>query len=135
MKKIILAAVLSAFSVQAFATSGEDVKHDAKKAASTAGDYTVEQKEKVQKDMEDSLASMKKEIADLKAQADKKGTEVQKGTQEKIAMLEKKEIELEGRMAKFKASSGRAWDHMKNGMSSAMKELSKSYGKAKAQFD
>ena len=48
--------------------------------------------------------------------------------------MQKKEDELEVRMSKFKASSGRAWEQMKNGMSSAMKELSKSYEKAKAQF-
>lgn len=132
---IILCATLGVFAWQAFATSAEDVKQDSKKALATAGEFTAEQKEKVQNEMQASLDSMKREISELRAEADRKGAEVKKGTQEKIAALEKKQNELEQKMTKFKASSGRAWDHMKKGLNSAMEELSKSYQKAKAQFD
>lgn len=134
MKNLISVLIVLGFVPFAYATSSEDVKRDTKKAASTAADYTAEQKAKVQKDMEDSLDSMNKKIAELRVEADKKGDAVKAGTKEQIASLEKKQAELEVELSKMKASSGRAWSEMKKGMSAAMKNLSDSYKKAKDQF-
>lgn len=135
MKSLISFLIVLGLAPFAGATGSDDVKRDAKKAASTAVDYTAEQKAKVQKDMEDSLQAMNKKIAELRVDADKKGDSLKAGAKEKIAELEKKQAELEAELAKMKASSGRAWNEMKKGMSAALKSLSDSYKKAKDQFN
>lgn len=132
MKFIFILLVLAGVGV--WATSREDVKRETKEAVDTASQYSVEQKEKVQKNMEENLTKMKKEIADLKAEAERKGSAVSANTKTKIHEMELKQEELQKDLSKLKASSGRAWEEMKKGMNQAMKSLSDSYQKAKAQF-
>lgn len=135
MRSLVFVFIILGFVGSALATTAQDVKNDTKKAASTAAQYTSEQKAKVQSELESSLNSMKLQISELRAQANTQGASLKAGLNEKIAKLEKKQAELQADLAKMKNSSGRAWDQMKQGMNAALKNLSDSYKKAKAQFN
>ncbi|MFS4458598.1 hypothetical protein [Bdellovibrio sp. HCB2-146] len=133
MKFIIATLVALSFN-SAFATTATDVSNKTKEAASAAADYTVEQKEAFQKDMDAKLTTLKSEIALLKKQASEKTGEAKKSMNEKIAAMEQKQAEMKADLAKLKKSSGAAWSQMKSGMSKAWDSLSDSYTKAKAEF-
>lgn len=127
--------VLSTFAFTAVhATTTEEVKEKTKEAAASAVDYSKEQKEKVQAEMEESLAAMKVKIAELKVQAQKKAGSAKTAAKNEISDLEKSQKQLSTRLNKFKKSSGKAWDNMKIGFNDAFKKLSEAYDKAKENY-
>lgn len=133
MKSIIfLFSFVLSFS--AFATTKEEVADKTKAAATAAADYSAEQKEQFQKDMEHNLQELKSEISELKKSASEKSGKVKAGMKEKIAALEAKQADMKNDLAKLKKSSGKAWSEMKSGMSKAWGSLSESYAKAKSEF-
>lgn len=134
MRSLAIILALSLFSSHVLGTSADEVKGKTSEAAAAAADYSKEQKEAFQRDMEAKLAAMKKEIADMKAAASQKTGEAQKGWNEQIAILEKKQEEMKKDLSKMKKSSGKAWAEMKTGMNKAWDVISESYDKAKSQF-
>ncbi len=134
MKAILIALLTLSFSFSSFATTKEEVQQKTADAASAAADYSKEQKEQFQKDMDTKLADLKAEIADLKKQASEKTGEAKKEMNTQIANLERKQKEMKKDLAKLGKSSGKVWSEMKTGMSKAWDSLSDSYEKAKAQF-
>ncbi|HEX7675560.1 MAG TPA: hypothetical protein VF412_15395 [Bdellovibrio sp.] len=134
MKSVLSVIIALSFSSHSFATTKEEVKQKTADAAVAAADYSKEQKEQFQKDMEGKLADLKNEIADLKKQASEKSGAAQKEMKAQIANLEKKQSEMKKDLAKLEKSSGKAWTEMKVGMNKAWDTLSDSYTKAKAKF-
>lgn len=140
MKSIVKFFLLSSsliLSLQVFANESvtkEEVKQKTVEAASAAVQYTKEQKEAAQKEMEANLDALKKQIAELKASANKKSGDVKKDLKEQAAALELKQKNLRKELNQLKRSTGRAWDDMKTGMSEAIQKLSESYEKAKENF-
>ncbi|MEN0060166.1 MAG: hypothetical protein AAGB31_15110 [Bdellovibrio sp.] len=134
MKKIIFASAVFLASLTAGATSKEEVQEKTAVAAQAASDYTKEQKEQFQKDMEENLRSLKSEIAELKKSASEKSGVVQAEMKEKIQALEKKQEAVKKDLAHLKKSSGKAWIELKSGVSRAWDSLSESYQKAKSEF-
>lgn len=133
MKFIILAAF--AFTCGfAYATTSEEVSTKTKEAAAAAADYTKEQKDQFQKDMEAKLADIKKEIAELSEKAAKKTGETKNEMRAQVKALETRQEVLKKDLAKLKKSSGNAWVEMKTGVSKAWDNLTESYDKAKAEF-
>ncbi|MNL15673.1 hypothetical protein D3C87_1366770 [compost metagenome] len=128
----IILAVL--FPFLSYATTKEEVANKTSEAASAAASYTKEQKEEFTKNMEDNIAKMKTQIADMKKAASKKTGEAKKEMDEQIASLEKEQAELKADLKRLKKSSGKAWDEMKSGMSAAWDKVSESYVKAKSEF-
>lgn len=134
MKFLVLPVIVLSFTVSAFASKKEEVKQKTAEAAAAVVDYSKEQKEQFQKEMEDNLAAINKEIAELKSHVSDVSGEAQKELNEKITALESKQSELSQRLAKLKKSSGKAWSEMKSGVTKAWDALSGSYKKAKAEF-
>jgi Flp pilus assembly protein TadB len=135
MKKLLSILMLSILTFAfANATTSEDVKEKSKEAAASAVDYSKEQKEKIQAEMEESLETMKVKLAELKVQAQKKAGSAKDAAKSEIADLEKSQKQLSHRLDKFKKSSGKAWGHMKAGFSEAFEKLSEAYDKAKENY-
>lgn len=135
MKPIIKIFVLSIFASSiAFATTSEEVKEKTKDAAASALDFSKERKEIVQREMEESLATMKEKIAELKVVADRKVGAAKKSATQEVANLEKSQAALSARLNKFKKSSGKAWKNMKAGFNDAFRKLSEAYDKAKDDY-
>lgn len=133
MKILILSAFILTCNLS-FATTSEEVKIKTKEAASAAADYSVEQKEKFQKDMETKMADLKKEIAELNKKVSQKTGDAKTTMQAQIKALEVRQENLKKDLSKLKKSSGNAWTEMKVGVSKAWDSLSESYYKAKAEF-
>lgn len=134
MKRILLAALVTILCQASLATTSDEVKQKTSDAVEAAADYSKEQKEAFQKDMEVKIDVVKTEIADLKKKAATKTGEAKKEAQTQIANLEKKQSELKADLAKLKKSSGKAWAEVKVGMGKAWDSLADSYKKAKAEF-
>ena len=134
MKSILVALIALSLTPSVFATTKEEVKQKTAEAADAAANYSKEQKEQFQKDMQTNLDDIKKEIADLKKVASEKTGDAKKEMNEQIATLEKKQDEMSKDLSKLKKSTGRAWDQMKTGMNKAWDSLSDSYKKAKAEY-
>ena len=134
MKSLLVSILVLALSSFSFATTKEDVQQKTADAASAAVDYSKEQKEQFQKDMEGKLSDLKQEIAEMKEAASKKTGAAKTEMKEQIASLEKKQDGIKKDLSKMKKSSGKAWAEMKTGMSKAWDSLADSYKKAKAEF-
>lgn len=134
MKFLVLSILTLIFSNQSLATTKEDIKQKATETVSTVADYSKEQKEEFQKDMEAKLSDLGAEISQLKSTVSETSGEAKKDLNEKIAALEAKQSEVKKDLAKLKKSSGKAWSEMKTGVSKAWDALSDSYKKAKAEF-
>ncbi|MGE5085601.1 MAG: hypothetical protein ACM3MG_04825, partial [Bacillota bacterium] len=78
MKSILVALMALSLTPSAFATTKEEVKHKTSEAADAAVNYSKEQKEQFQKDMQANLDDLKKEIADLKKSASEKTGDAKK---------------------------------------------------------
>lgn len=113
---------------------GQEVKQKALETAQAAGEYTNEQKVEMQKNFEEKINKVSREIADLKKDAAAASGKVKKELDEEIQALEKKQKSIQKDLARWKKSSGKAWEDMKNGMSQAMDSISESYQKAKKEF-
>ncbi|WP_413585481.1 hypothetical protein [Bdellovibrio sp. HCB274] len=134
MKSVIALFIVLASFQPAFATTTEEVKQKTSDAAASAMNYSKEQKDAFQKEMEANLAEMKNEINALKKAAAEKSGDAKKEMNGQINNLEKKQATMSKDLAQLKKSSGKAWGHMKDGMSKAWDSISDSYSKAKAEY-
>jgi leucyl aminopeptidase (aminopeptidase T) len=132
--KLSIFALTLLFSPVLFATTAKDVKTKTTEAAEAAADYSVEQKEAFQQNMQKEMDEMSAEIARMKSVASQKTGAAKADMKEKIEALEKKQAEFQKDFRKLKKSSGKAWSEMKSGMSAAWGKVSESYKKAKAEF-
>lgn len=134
MKILALAALTLVFSFQSFATTTDDVKKETTEAASAVVEYSKEQKEQFQKDMDANLQKLQLEIADLKKAAAHKSGEAKKEMNEKIKAMEAQQDAIKSDLVKLKKRSGKAWEKMKVGVSKAWDSLSDSYQNAKDEL-
>ena len=136
MKKIciLMCVVFTVLNTQASESKKELMQKKTTEAVEATTAYTAEQKEEFQKSMEEKLAIVKKEIFELKKTIVNKSDDTQKTMKEQIAALEDKEATLQKDLKKLKKKTGKAWDHMKNGLSSAWDEFTTSYEKAKNEY-
>lgn len=110
------------------------VKQKASETVQAASEYTKEQKEEIQKSAEEKLNAISTEISDLKKDAKAATGKAKEEIDQEIKYLEKKQKSLKSDLARWKASSGKAWNEMKSGMSAAIDKLAESYQRAKKEF-
>ncbi len=138
MKSVALLCVFSFFYVFANEGVGEHIGKKVDKTVDDVSDYSKEQKEKIQKEFKTQMRALDNEISDIKAKANKIKTtaseETNKQVNDQIAFLEKQRAELTSDFNKLQASSGRAWDRVKNGFQDSIGTLKESFKKAKQEF-
>lgn len=132
--KYFLVVLLQFFAVIAFSATAEEVKIKTKSAASSAVDYTVEQKESFQKSMQENIDSLKSDLEVLKAKAISFQGEAKEKSNKKIKVLQKKQDELTAKMETLKNSSGRAWAKLKKGMNSTWDKAKQTVKEAKEEL-
>jgi len=116
-------------------TTVEDVKKEALEAVETAGSYTMEQRQAYQRQLADKLVEYDRDIATLKQQlAMVKATAGQK-TQEKIDMLQAKVEDMKKRTEELKNASGEAWKEIRRGLEKAGNDLERSISDAMKNFE
>ena len=130
---------LSAFANEGVGEQfGKKVGKKVDKTVDDVSDYSKEQKDKIQKEFKAQMKALDKEIADIKTTANKIKTtaseETNKQINDQIAFLEKQRSELASDFNSLQASSGRAWDRIKNGIQDSVGTLKESFKKAKQEF-
>lgn len=111
------------------------VLRETTESLAAAGDYATVKKAELQKRFESELNTIDKRIVDLKEQASVASETARVTLTEYIPDLEKRKADLELKLEDLKNRSGKAWDDMATGTESALKELKKSYDKAKSRFE
>ncbi|MBY0316943.1 MAG: apolipoprotein A1/A4/E family protein [Bdellovibrionales bacterium] len=97
-------------------------------------DNTLAKKDAVQKDLQDSMDLISKDIEALKAKVATSSGNAKASLEEKIHALDSKKQDLNAQLSKLKSTSGKAWQDMKDGMSKSIQELRLAYEKAKKNF-
>lgn len=137
MKLLIVMSLLGSVALSNQGT-GEKIGQKVDKTIEDVSGYTKEQKEKIQKEFNEQLVALDKEIAEIKAKAKKaKATatsETNKQVNDQIAFLEKRRTELRSEFNDLKKSSGKAWDQIKQGFQESIGTLKESFKKAKQEF-
>lgn len=138
--KLVSVFFIFCFSTFVFASEGTGEKLGKKvdQTVENVSAYSKEQKDKIQKEFKEQLNALDQEIAEIKNSAKKaKATatdETKKQANDQIAFLEKRKSELKTDFKNLQASSGKAWDQIKNGFQESIDTLKESFKKAKQEF-
>ncbi len=93
-----------------------------------------QQRKDYQKEIENELRNLDREIASLKAKAPKEGREVQSNLSKHLTELDEKREVVQQKFENLKNSSQRAWRDMKPDLNAAIKDLERAYKRAVADF-
>lgn len=113
------------------AVTKQEVGEKTKDAAQTAWQYTKDQKNQVQEDLEQRIRDLKSQISDLKSRS---SSAVRADWNKSIDSLEKQQRSLEGKLSRLKKSTGKAWADMRKGVDEAVSKLTEAYEDAKNNF-
>jgi hypothetical protein len=132
---LLVILIVCFFSISnAHATEVSEIKKNAAKTIDSAVEYTKEQKEEVQVKLQNSLDEISLKIKNLKEKASVQSGETKKSFESQVHKLEVKREQAEKKLLKLKLSTGKAWNEIKLGVSSALSKLADSYEKAKASL-
>jgi hypothetical protein len=106
-------------------TAGQ-VRAKAREAVKAARDYTAQEREEYQRQMEVRLAELDRRINALKAEAGKAGKTIQSDVQKKIRKLKKQQKLVRRKMDELKTSGGEAWGELKVLLDRTTKRIEKS---------
>ena len=134
MKFMILLAIVIGFIYYSYSNTKEAVQSKATEAAVAVSDYSNEQKEIFQKEMEGKLGDLEEEIVQLEKLNAQKSKNARNDIEQQLNLLENKRADLSHDLEKLKKSSGKAWIEMKGGVGKAWETLSVSFEKAKNEF-
>lgn len=132
---VALTISLAGFGVGAYAeVTAKDVKHDAAQAADSAATYAEQERDEY-------IRQAQKEIDELRAGIDQLGVKARAARDDAkvrleadIKTLDKKWDTTESKLGDVKAANARAWEKLKSGMDSAIKDLKQSLARAKKEF-
>lgn len=116
-------------------TSLEDATTKIEEAAETTLDYVAQQKESYEEAMAKKLAQLSKDIDDLAQKTEEAGDEAKAEITDAIDALTKKKRDVERKLDELKSNTPDAWEELRDGLDAAVKELEKSYERAKAAYD
>lgn len=114
--------------------TAEDVKKEAKEAADTAERYAIQKKEEYQKDAEERLAGLEKQIDALNAKIGTLGDKAQLEMKETLKELQAKREAVRKKLDELREPTEMAWKDIKSGIEAAMEELAAAYQKAASRF-
>lgn len=133
--KVFFCVICLGSSYSSQAETSLEVQKKTEAAVDSAVTYSKEQKEAFQKDMKARLTEVKNEISLLQQKAKETTGEAKSEIQQKIKTLKSQQKQLNSDYQKLKKSSGQAWVKIKEGMTSALDQLKRSFSDAKSEFD
>jgi TolA-binding protein len=93
-----------------------------------------QQKERYEKNMEERLGKLGRQLDDLKAKAAKMTKEAQKDIKQQLAEAEKKQKAVSRKLDALRRKSEKEWKNFSTHVDQAWDEFEKAYEKAKAHF-
>lgn len=135
---MLLALMVAAPDTGAQAASGpavteEDLKKESREALETARQYTAQQKEAFHRRMQGELDEMERKIEGLKREAERASETARREAEKHIRELERETARAETRLKELEAAGGEAWEELKSGLNAALKDLQRSYDRARSR--
>jgi hypothetical protein len=136
---IVLAAPIPCSAYAAEKASIEDVKRETQELLEALESYGADQRDEAVSKTRSALERLDNRIDSLEARIDSSweqmSTAARQNTHRSISALRKQRVAVAEWYGGLKSSSSDAWDHMKNGLSEAYRELSEAWEQAEQEFD
>jgi membrane-associated HD superfamily phosphohydrolase len=117
------------------ADSAEEVRQEAEEAFEAARRFGYEKKQEYERIIERELQQLDERIAELKAQAASAKEQARPVIEQRIAELQKRAADARQRLSRLRETGERAWDEVQQGMETAVRDLKKSFARARAYFE
>ncbi|MBA2485814.1 MAG: hypothetical protein H0V35_06905 [Nitrospira sp.] len=111
-------------------SAADRIVRDTKDAAEATKAYTIQQKEAFQKAIQKELNEMQVKIADLQKKTSAASVEARADLRKAIQELEKKKDLARKKLEEVNESTTAAWSTLKEGITTAVTDLRKSYTEA-----
>lgn len=112
----------------------EDVKKEVGEAFETAAEFTQQQKEEYQREVERRIMEIDSKLQDIETRADMLKEEARNELNKEIENLEKKKADAKQKLAQLKSATGTAWEDIKTGLDKAFEDMDEAYQKAISRF-
>lgn len=117
-------------AVAAESTAGtEKIVKEARETIEATKEYTVQQKEAIERKAHEELASLQRQITELRGKVTKASDATRAELQKSLNELEKKKDGVKARLEELKGATDAKWHEVQEGVTTAMNELKQSYQK------
>lgn len=142
--QLLLSAVVFCFVSLSYAQSDDrkttigDVKKEVQDLISVLSEYSVNQRDEAIKKTEQALENLDSRIDRLDARVKKNwdqfNKEAREEVQDNLEALREQRAELAERYERWKNSSSKSWEHMKQGFSEAYQEVYQAWEKVEREY-
>ena len=120
--------------VENLATTPEDIKKEAADLAKTTMAYTQEKKELYMEKIRKKMAQYNQQIMELDSKFTAMSEQARIEVAEQVEDLNRKKAEMNLKVRELQATSGEAFEDLKEGMDKAMDDMDKAYEQAVSRF-
>jgi len=113
----------------------DDVGRDARKAADTGLQYSLQAKDELVAALEAQRKDLEGKIAELREKGSELKDEAKTNWEKKMSELDTKRTAANAKLAELGNATAGAWEEMQKGAKSAWDELNKAYQEAAKEFD
>ncbi|CUS38101.1 exported hypothetical protein [Candidatus Nitrospira nitrificans] len=110
-------------------TGTEKIVKEARETIEATKEYTVQQKEAIERKAHEELAALQRQIAELRGKVAKASESTRMELQKSLNELEKKKDGVKARLEELKNATDAKWHDVQEGMTTALNELKQSYQK------
>ena len=107
----------------------EKIVKEARETIEATKEYTVQQKEAIERKAQDELAALQRQITELRGKVTKASETTRAELQKSLNELEKKKDGVKAKLEELKGATDAKWHEVQEGMTGAMNELKQSYQK------
>lgn len=120
-------------------STGEELKQDVEELMESIREYSAEKQQKAAERLREDLDEMEKRLSELERRFEKEKSEMSREARDRIessleALREKRKDAAEW-LEEFKTSSRKAWDNIREGLSEAFRDFSKSLEKTDQELE
>ena len=111
-------------------SSAADIQQASKNMIDSIQDYSIEQKEVLQKQVQDQINNLSDKINDLQAKSENATDEAKAALQEATADLNQKLETVRGQIPQLENATAETWENVKGELSAAMRDVEAAYNEA-----
>ena len=109
--------------------SAEKVVKETREAIEATKEYTVQQKQAIERKAHEELVALQRQITELRGKVTKASDATRAELQKSLNELEKKKDGAKARLEELKGTTDAKWHEVREGMTTALNELQQSYQK------
>jgi gas vesicle protein len=115
-------------------SAASDIQQASKNLINSIQDYSMEQKEALQKRVQDQINNLSDKINDLQAKSENATHEAKAALQEATADLNQKLETVRGQIPQLENATADTWENVKGGLSAAMRDVEDAYNEAASRL-